>query len=82
MFRLDEDECAIVETARGFADEVLAPQALIWDEQSHFPREVGKLGMGGITVRADVGGSGLRRLDAVRARPDPHRRSRRTASML
>jgi alkylation response protein AidB-like acyl-CoA dehydrogenase len=70
MFRLDEDERAIVETARGFADEVLAPQALIWDEQSHFPREelraAGKMGMGGIVVRGDVGGSELRRLDAVR----------------
>ncbi|MEC3913018.1 acyl-CoA dehydrogenase family protein [Nocardia sp. CDC160] len=70
MFVLDEDEKAIVETARSFADELLAPHALEWDERKHFPvdvlRKAGSLGLGGIYVREDVGGSQLRRLDAVR----------------
>ncbi|MGW4848219.1 acyl-CoA dehydrogenase family protein [Nocardia brasiliensis] len=70
MFILDDDEKAIRDTARGFADEFLAPNALDWDEQKHFPidvlRKAGPLGLGGIYVREDVGGSGLRRLDAVR----------------
>ncbi|MEV6428923.1 acyl-CoA dehydrogenase family protein [Nocardia sp. NPDC051463] len=70
MFVLDEDEKAISDTARSFADELLAPNALEWDEQKHFPidvvRKAGSLGMGGIYVGEDVGGSGLRRLDAVR----------------
>ncbi|MFD6159657.1 acyl-CoA dehydrogenase family protein [Nocardia sp. NPDC060256] len=70
MFNLDEDEKAIRDTARGFADEFLAPNALEWDEQKHFPvdvlRKAGPLGLGGIYVQEDVGGSGLRRLDAVR----------------
>ncbi|WP_029902969.1 acyl-CoA dehydrogenase family protein [Nocardia brasiliensis] len=70
MFILDDDEKAIRETARGFADEFLAPNTLEWDEQKHFPidvlRKAGPLGLGGIYVREDVGGSGLRRLDAVR----------------
>ncbi|MEU2043171.1 acyl-CoA dehydrogenase family protein [Nocardia niwae] len=70
MFALDDDEKAIRDTARGFADEFLAPNALEWDEQKHFPvdvlRKAGPLGLGGIYVREDVGGSGLRRLDAVR----------------
>ncbi|MGW4535812.1 acyl-CoA dehydrogenase family protein [Nocardia sp. NPDC004340] len=70
MFVLDEDEKAIVETARSFADEMLAPNALEWDERKHFPvdvlRKAGGLGLGGIYVREDVGGSQLRRLDAVR----------------
>ncbi|MTL16176.1 acyl-CoA dehydrogenase [Nocardia seriolae] len=70
MFVLDEDEKAIVETARSFADELLAPNALEWDERKHFPvdvlRKAGSLGLGGIYVREDVGGSQLRRLDAVR----------------
>ncbi|MEU2032099.1 acyl-CoA dehydrogenase family protein [Nocardia amamiensis] len=70
MFDLDDDEKAIRDTARGFADEFLAPNALEWDEQKHFPvdvlRKAGPLGLGGIYVREDVGGSGLRRLDAVR----------------
>ena len=70
MFILDEDERAIAETARSFADELLAPNALEWDERKHFPidvlRKAGSLGMGGIYVGEDVGGSGLRRVDAVR----------------
>ncbi|MGV9823143.1 acyl-CoA dehydrogenase family protein [Nocardia xishanensis] len=70
MFTLNEDERAIRETARQFADEFLAPNALEWDEQKHFPvdvlRKAGPLGLGGIYVGEDVGGSGLRRLDAVR----------------
>ncbi|AFT99182.1 acyl-CoA dehydrogenase family protein [Nocardia brasiliensis] len=70
MFILDDDEKAIRDTARGFADEFLAPNALDWDEQKHFPidvlRKAGPLGLGGIYVQEDVGGSGLRRLDAVR----------------
>ncbi|WP_280385210.1 acyl-CoA dehydrogenase family protein [Nocardia wallacei] len=70
MFVLDDDEKAITETARSFADELLAPHALEWDERKHFPvdvvRKAGSLGMGGIYVGDDVGGSGLRRLDAVR----------------
>ncbi|WP_280493303.1 acyl-CoA dehydrogenase family protein, partial [Nocardia asiatica] len=70
MFALDDDEKAIRDTARGFADEFLAPNALEWDEQKHFPvdvlRKAGPLGLGGIYVREDVGGSALRRLDAVR----------------
>ncbi|WP_405133306.1 acyl-CoA dehydrogenase family protein [Nocardia sp. NBC_01388] len=70
MFVLDEDERAITATARSFADELLAPNALEWDEHKHFPidvlRKAGQLGLGGIYVREDVGGSQLRRLDAVR----------------
>ncbi|MFD0365650.1 acyl-CoA dehydrogenase family protein [Nocardia sp. GCM10030253] len=70
MFILDDHERAISDTARSFADELLAPNALEWDEQKHFPvdvvRKAGSLGMGGIYVGEDVGGSGLRRLDAVR----------------
>ncbi|MEV6273632.1 acyl-CoA dehydrogenase family protein [Nocardia sp. NPDC051832] len=70
MFELDDDEKAIRDTARGFADEFLAPNALEWDERKHFPvdvlRKAGPLGLGGIYVGEDVGGSGLRRLDAVR----------------
>lgn len=70
MFTLNDDERAIGETARQFADEFLAPNALEWDERKHFPvdvlRKAGPVGLGGIYVREDVGGSQLRRLDAVR----------------
>lgn len=67
---LDDDERVIVETAAGFAAKKLAPFALAWDADKHFPvaelREAAQLGMGAIYCREDAGGSGLRRLDGVR----------------
>ncbi len=67
---LDDDERVITETAADFAAKRIAPHALEWDRSKHFPvdvmREAAELGMAGIYCREDVGGSGLRRLDAVR----------------
>jgi alkylation response protein AidB-like acyl-CoA dehydrogenase len=64
-----EEREAILEAVREFAETQLAPHALEWDAQSHFPRETlgrgGELGLGGIYVREDVGGSGLSRSDAA-----------------
>ncbi|MGJ5132075.1 acyl-CoA dehydrogenase family protein [Bradyrhizobium oligotrophicum] len=69
QFALDEDQIAVRDMARAFAAEKIAPHALRWDEQKHFPvdvmREAASLGMGGIYIRDDVGGSGLSRLDAA-----------------
>ncbi|MBV9079293.1 MAG: isobutyryl-CoA dehydrogenase [Methylobacteriaceae bacterium] len=69
LFTLPEDQVAIRDTARAFADEKLAPHALRWDEEKHFPvdvmREAAALGMGGVYIKDDVGGSGLTRLDAA-----------------
>ncbi len=67
---ISEDErAAIIEAVRDFAQSELAPHALEWDATSHFPRETlqlgGELGLGGIYVREDVGGSGLTRSDSV-----------------
>jgi len=68
-FGLTEEQRSIQEMARSFADDKLAPKAVEWDETAQFPadvvRSVGELGLGGIYVREDVGGSGLGRLDAV-----------------
>ncbi|GGL36138.1 acyl-CoA dehydrogenase [Nocardia jinanensis] len=70
VFTLDDDERAIRDTAREFADEYLAPHAVEWDQEHHFPvdvlRKSGAVGLGGIYVDEEFGGSGLRRLDAVR----------------
>ncbi len=70
MFRLDDDERVITDTAAAFAAKRLAPHALEWDATDHFPidalREAAELGMAAIYCSEDVGGSGLRRLDAVR----------------
>jgi alkylation response protein AidB-like acyl-CoA dehydrogenase len=69
-FGLDDDERVIAETAAAFAEKRIAPNTLEWDEKHHFPvdalREAAELGMAAIYCRDDVGGSELRRLDAVR----------------
>jgi alkylation response protein AidB-like acyl-CoA dehydrogenase len=68
-FSITEDQLAIQEMALGFAASTLAPHAVRWDEEKHFPvaemREAAALGMGGIYISEDVGGSGLTRLDAA-----------------
>jgi alkylation response protein AidB-like acyl-CoA dehydrogenase len=68
-FSLTPEQETIRDMARAFAAERLAPHALRWDAEKHFPldviRSVAELGMGGIYVREDVGGSGLKRLDAA-----------------
>ncbi|QTN03005.1 acyl-CoA dehydrogenase [Ochrobactrum sp. EEELCW01] len=69
QYELNEDQLAIQDMARAFASDRVAPHALQWDRDKHFPvdilQETGPLGMGGIYVREDVGGSALKRLDAV-----------------
>lgn len=70
LFGLDDDERVIAETAAAFAEKRLAPNALAWDADEHFPtdvlREAAELGMAAIYCNDDVGGTGLRRLDGVR----------------
>merc|ERR1719375_2773393 len=55
------------ELASNFSKNEMVPEALKWDENSHFPVDVlqkaGELGFGGLFVREDVGGSGLTRTD-------------------
>jgi alkylation response protein AidB-like acyl-CoA dehydrogenase len=68
-FALNEDHIAIRDVALAFARDKIAPHALEWDEKKHFPvdviRETAALGLGGIYVREDIGGSGLTRFDAA-----------------
>jgi alkylation response protein AidB-like acyl-CoA dehydrogenase len=69
QFALDEDQVAPSDMVRAFASEKLAPKAVEWDEKRHFPiaemREGAALGMGGIYIREDMGGSALSRLAAI-----------------
>ncbi len=69
QFALNEDQIAVRDMARDFAVEKIAPFALKWDEERHFPvevmREAASLGIGGIYIRDDVGGSALTRFDAT-----------------
>ena len=67
-FALNEDQVAIQDAARAFAEGQLAPHSAEWDEKKHFPvdvlRQAAELGFAGIYVNEEVGGSGLTRLDA------------------
>jgi alkylation response protein AidB-like acyl-CoA dehydrogenase len=69
QFALTEDQIAVRDMAREFAAEKIAPFALKWDEEKLFPvdvmREAAALGIGGIYIRDDVGGSALTRFDAA-----------------
>lgn len=68
MFDLTDEQREIWRTVREFADIHIAPHALDWDREKHFPVEVfpkaAALGIGGIYIRPDVGGSDLTRVDA------------------
>ena len=68
-FDLTDDQRAIQDTARAFAQDRLLPGAARWDEEKHFPveelREAAALGFAGLYCKDDVGGTGLTRLDAA-----------------
>ncbi|NNG34561.1 acyl-CoA dehydrogenase family protein [Nakamurella aerolata] len=69
LFQLPQDIADIAGVSKEFADEFLAPNAVAWDRDKHFPvdvlRKAAELGMGGMYVSEDVGGSGLSRLAAA-----------------
>lgn len=69
QFALSPEQQAIQNLAVSFGQERIAPYALTWDQEKHFPIDViqsaAPLGMGGICVAEEEGGSNLSRLDAV-----------------
>jgi alkylation response protein AidB-like acyl-CoA dehydrogenase len=68
-FNLSEEQLTIRDMALGFAADRLAPNALAWDRDKHFPvdvlREAAALGMGGIYISPAYGGSGFHALEAA-----------------
>ncbi|MEO0361475.1 MAG: acyl-CoA dehydrogenase family protein, partial [Pseudomonadota bacterium] len=68
-FALTDEQTAIFEMAHGFGQEEIAPHARSWEAAGTIPKElwpkVAALGLGGIYVGEDQGGSGLSRLDAT-----------------
>lgn len=68
-FELSDEQRSFQAVARDFAANEMAPHAAEWDENHLFPEDVlrkaAALGLAGIYVRDDVGGSGLTRLDAA-----------------
>jgi len=69
MYQITEEQRALVEAVRDFAADRIAPHALDWDAEKHFPvdvlAEAGELGLGGIYVDEEYGGAGLDRKDAI-----------------
>ncbi len=67
--QLTEEQVLIRETARGFSDDRLRPNAMRYEQEKRLDRgvlvDLAELGMGGIYTREDCGGSGLSRLDAA-----------------
>ena len=68
-FALSEEQEAIFDMARAFGAEHIAPFARNWEKAGTIPKElwakVAGLGLGGIFVSEESGGSGLSRLDAT-----------------
>lgn len=68
-FALSEEQEAIFDMAHAFGQEHIAPYAADWDVAGEIPKDLwpklGELGLGGIYVSEEYGGSGLSRLDAT-----------------
>jgi alkylation response protein AidB-like acyl-CoA dehydrogenase len=69
QFELDEEQIEIRDTVRRFTEQEITPHAEDWDEQNYFPRPVfsrmAELGLWGMTVPDEYGGSPLSRLSAA-----------------
>ena len=68
-FALSEEQQAIFDMAYAFGQDEIAPHAREWEAAGTIPKEIwrklAELGLGGIYVREEFGGSGLSRLDAT-----------------
>src|SRR5690606_24629671 len=68
-FALTEDQRAIQDAARAFAEAELAPNSAEWDEAKHFPvetmRAAAEMGFCGIYTGEEYGGMALGRVEAA-----------------
>lgn len=68
-FATTEEQGAIFDMAHAFGQEHIAPFARTWEAEGTMPKalwpKVAELGLGGIYVSEEYGGSGLSRLDAT-----------------
>jgi alkylation response protein AidB-like acyl-CoA dehydrogenase len=68
-FGLSDEQRQMMAMVDAFASERLAPNTAAWDRDAHFPadvlREAAGLGLAGVFVDPDHGGSGLGRLDGA-----------------
>ena len=68
-FGLSEEQTAIFDMAYEFGQDNIAPHARQWEREGTIPKvlwpRLAELGLGGIYVSEEAGGSGLTRLDAT-----------------
>jgi len=68
-FATEELTQQVARTARDFAAQYIRPHVMEWDEAQHFPHEIfkelGRLGMMGVLVPEEYGGSGLSYIEYV-----------------
>ena len=68
-FQFNEEDLLLKQMAADFTRDKITPFASTWDQNAYFPQEVlreaATLGMGGIVVREDIGGSQLTRLQSA-----------------
>jgi butyryl-CoA dehydrogenase len=68
-FLLSDEQRSFQAAAKKFAQEEIAPYAKEWDEKHIFPKETlqhaANLGLAGICIKQDVGGTQLTRLDSA-----------------
>jgi alkylation response protein AidB-like acyl-CoA dehydrogenase len=68
-FELTEEQQLLAQTVRRFALEQVLPHARRWDRDEQFPhavvRELGQMGLMGINVEPNLGGSGLGSTEAA-----------------
>jgi alkylation response protein AidB-like acyl-CoA dehydrogenase len=62
-FNKTEDQLMIAQVVRDFAEKEIRPNVMKWDESQEFPRDLfrkaGELGLMGVLVPQEYGGSGL-----------------------
>lgn len=70
-FSLNENQKMIKEMVRDFGDKAIRPKMMEWDESQEFPKEVfkqlGELGLMGVLVPQEYGGSGFGYFEYVTA---------------
>lgn len=68
-FSLSEEQTAIFDMAHAFGQETIAPHARDWESQGTIPKtlwpQIAELGLAGLYVSEEYGGSGLSRLDGT-----------------
>ena len=68
-FALSEEQQSVFDMTHDFADQMIAPHAVNWDQTEEMPkdvlREAAQLGLAAIYVPEEHDGSGLSRLDAT-----------------